>query len=236
MKCGFIKRILLSVAMACISLPQYVLGYEINTHEDMSEKAALMSSLNGYLPTIGIKSLDEELVDLNTKQSIVKWLRKGAHDEDDTISANFARYRNHFYDPQHGGQGYAFGALTGEPSPDWALEDTRTFTTQLYSFKQVRQYFYDALTLPSKDNREMWMARTFYTLGHVIHHIQDMAQPQHTRNDSHGGFILGPKSRYEFYTDEHRSELPFSDQNYNTVNPVRFETARNFWLFRLSCG
>lgn len=228
MKYGFLKGILALVMVGYIFLPKCVLAYEVSTHEDMSEIAALMSSLNAYLPMIGIASLDEELADANAKQSIIKWLRKGAHDEDDTISTNFARYRNHFYDSQHSGAGYSYGPLTGEPSPDWALEDSRTFTTQSYSFKRARQYFYDALTLPN-NNREMWMARTFYTLGHVIHHIEDMAQPQHTRNDSHGGFVLGPKSRYELYTDKHRGELPFSDQYYNATNPVRFDTARNFW-------
>lgn len=197
----------------------------------MSEQATLISSLNTYLPTIGLQSLDEELTDINTKQSIVKWIRKGAHDEDDTISANFARYRNHFYDPQHGGQGYTFGTLTGAPSPDWGLEDTRIFATQSYSFKDARQYYYDALTLTNGDNRQMWMARTFYTLGHSIHLIEDMAQPQHTRNDSHGGRPLGPPSLYEKYTDldKVRGNLPFSDANYNQNSPVIFDKARSFW-------
>jgi len=225
----FLGKLFFLGAIVCTPLTQSVLAYEVSTHEDMSEQAALMSSLNGYLPTIGLKSLDEELTDINTKQSIVKWIRKGANDEDDTISTNFARYRNHFYDPQHGGAGYSYGLFTGEPSPDWALEDTRAFVTQSYSLKDARQYFYDALTLPNKDNREMWMARTFYTVGHVVHHIQDMAQPQHTRNDSHGGFFLGPKSRYEIYTNEHRNELSFSDANYNQNSPVIFDKARSFW-------
>lgn len=188
-----IGNILIFFALLCVSLVAPVLAYEVGTHEEISEEAALTSSLPAYLPAIGLQSLDDQLEDIDTRHSIVRWIRLGAHDEDDASSTNFARYRHHFFDPQHGGAGYSFGVFGGEPSPDWALEDTRTFITQSYSFNEARQYFYDALTLPN-ENREQWMARTFYTLGHIIHHIQDMAQPQHTRNDSHGGFFLGPRS------------------------------------------
>jgi hypothetical protein len=176
------KRLFLLGMITCALPIQCSLAYDVNTHEDMSEKAALGSRWEIYLPGIGLKTLDDELVDIDTKQSIVKWIRKGANDEDDTLSTNFARYRNHFYDPQHGGTGYSFGMLTGEPSPDWALEDNRTFTTQFYSFKDARQYFYDALTLPNRDNREMWMARTFYTLGHVVHYVRGLVQQENVQN------------------------------------------------------
>jgi hypothetical protein len=223
MKEGLVKTLVL---IASVILPRHAFSYEVGTHEDMSEVAALSSLLPQYLPTIGLESLDDELADINTRLSVVKWIRRGANDEDDTISTNFARYRNHFFDPQHGGRGLS-ALASGEPSPDWALEDTQTFISQSYSFKEARQHFFDALTL--KDNREQFLAETFYTLGHVIHHIQDMAQPQHTRNDSHGGFFFGPRSRYELYTDEHRDELSFSNRNYNPDNVVHFDTARQFW-------
>lgn len=231
MKTQLFKKLSLLGGIVYASLMQFVLAYEVNTHEDMSEQATLSSSLNNYLPTIGLKSLDEELVDSTIKQSIVNWIRKGAHDEDDTFSLNFARYRNHFYDPLSGLGLNA--AATGEPSPDWGLEDTRTFAAQFYSFKDARQYFYDALTLPNKASRDQRMARTFYTLGHVIHLLQDSAQPQHTRNDSHGGGIFGPPSLYEKWTDRDtvRPDLPY------TGHPSAvFNTARAFWTNDLDTG
>lgn len=220
------------IAIACVLgnlLTSLAYPYEVDTHVEMSLNAARQSSLSTFLPIIGLGNLRDSLTDIQTTHSIEDWIALGANDEDDTFSSNFARYRNHFYDPQHGGAGYSYGIFSGEPSPNWALEDVQTFATQSYSFNDARKYFYDALTLPDKDNREMWMARTFYTLGHVVHHIQDMAQPQHTRNDSHGGFFLGPRSRYELYTDSIRAGLPFSDSNYNQNNPVAFSTARSFW-------
>jgi hypothetical protein len=211
----------------CVSIPMSVLAYEVATHEDISEQAVLQSKLKDVLPSIGLKTTNDLLTDIDTTRTIAEWIVVGANHEDDTLSTNFARYRNHFYDPQHGGQGYSFGALTGEPSPDWALEDMRTFLTQTYSLKDARQYFYDALTLDNKDNRQQWMARTFYTLGHLIHHLQDMAQPQHTRNDSHGGGVFGAPSLYEMWTDRDtvRSTLP-----YTGYPAVTFDTARRFWI------
>ncbi|MFL6712676.1 MAG: hypothetical protein ACJ8LN_07075, partial [Sulfurifustis sp.] len=37
------------------------------------------------------------------------------------------------------------------------------------------------------------------------------------------------RSRYEFYTAGKGIDLPFSNQSYNSANPVRFSSARNFW-------
>lgn len=217
-----------TVGQVFLALPS--LAYEKETHKEMSRRAAIQSNFPSFLPTIGLKSIDDPLTDIATTYSILDWIRIGADDEDDTISLNFARYRNHFYDPLTGLGLNA--AATGEPSPTWGLEDAQTFLTQSYSLKDARQYFYDALTLNNKDNREQLMARTFYTLGHVIHLIQDMAQPQHTRNDSHGGGVFGPPSLYEKYTDERRldNKLPVSGFGYGVgTPPVSFPTARQFW-------
>jgi hypothetical protein len=207
-------------------------AYEIKTHKLMSDKALTQSKLKDYLPSLGLNSLKDKqvdldttkLVDINFSKTISEWVQLGADNEDDTFSTNFARYRNHFYDPTND-KGLNGGNASGEPSPDWGLEDTKTYTTQSYSFKDARQSFYDALTLPNKDNREMWMARTFYTLGHIIHLVQDLAQPQHTRNDSHGGMLIfGTPSVYEHYTDDHRGQL-----NYAGYDWVMFNTPRQFW-------
>lgn len=224
------------VLSCCVSVSMSAFAYEVTTHEDLSEQAVLRSKLKDVLPSIGLKTTNDPLTDIDTTRTIAEWIIIGANHEDDTISANFARYRNHFFDPQHGVAGYSFGALSGEPSLDWALEDTKTFITQSYSFKKARQYFYDALTLRNKDTREQWMARTFYTLGHVIHHPQDMAQPQHVRNDDHCDVwpcrlvpgLYNP-SRYEEYTLGKGGNLPFTDAHYNAGIPVRFPTPRHFW-------
>src|SRR5713101_4044055 len=56
--------------------------------------------------------------------------------------------------------------------------------------------------------RNAYWATTFRALGDIVHLVQDMAQPQHTRNEPHGGDrfdgtpgLLGHKSAYERYVD-----------------------------------
>lgn len=58
--------------------------------------------------------------------------------------------------------------------------------------------------------RKAYWATTFRSLGDVVHLIQDMAQPQHTRNDPHSGvcgpwaqdYFTGHASVYESYVEE----------------------------------
>src|SRR3990172_7950744 len=42
-----------------------------------------------------------------------------------------------------------------------------------------------ALTSPTDTERQANFAKTFKGLGHLIHLIQDVAQPAHVRNDAH---------------------------------------------------
>ena len=80
--------------------------------------------------------------------------------------------------------------LRKNPS-DWALEDTQDLgADQLFSFKDARRYFFEALSGTgffgqSASGRAANFGLMFQSLGHVIHHIQDMAQPQHVKNEAH---------------------------------------------------
>jgi hypothetical protein len=59
------------------------------------------------------------------------------------------------------------------------------------------------LTSPTADERKGFFGKTFQTLGQVIHHTQDMAQPQHVRNDAHRDAIfpcLIPGGLFGFYS------------------------------------
>ena len=96
-------------------------AYEVETHKKMSEEAAKQSDLEVYLPVIGLKSLNDPLTDIEIKRSILDWIKLGADEEDDTLSANLARYRNHFFDPQHGGAGDSDRGGTGGAAPGRGL-------------------------------------------------------------------------------------------------------------------
>ena len=160
-------------------------AYEIKTHEDMSENAAKASVLvqdMGVLQNIGIKNIREAFPNSNgSKVDIIELLRNGANFED---TLGIGRPRNHFYNPLNGAP-LTLGILpVGSPSPDWALEDRGEITgilgfgKQEFSYRDARQYFYDALTKSTKSDRDKNFGLTFQTLGMVIHHVQDMAQPQ----------------------------------------------------------
>jgi hypothetical protein len=75
--------------------------------------------------------------------------------------------------------------VAGKPSPDWVLEDNGEVDGQEFSYRNAREHFYKALTSPLLSDREENWGKLFQTLGQIIHHLQDMAQPQHVRNDAH---------------------------------------------------
>ena len=123
--------------------------------------------------------------------TIAQLIRYGACFED-AVEPN-PRSLAHFYDPQNGGASAPFGPS----SVDWML--TRNTANRgktginHYTWMDARASFYWALTgksidpdyvVTNVDPRYHW-ARTFQALGHVIHHLQDMAQPQHVRGDAH---------------------------------------------------
>ena len=123
-------------------------------------------------------------------------------------------------------------------SPDWAIGAVNAFAGTIapdsardnrYSVFDARDFMYRALTLRKRSDsngglediteatwtdadreaaqRRYW-ASTFRALGNVIHHLQDMAQPQHTRGDPHAGdkyeggiAPFGHASFYEKYVD-----------------------------------
>jgi len=223
-------RILIAAIAAL--LPGVAECYERTTHADMSENAALNSQrLREGLPDLGLSTLDDQLTLDGRKDSIRNWFRDGARREDDTFSETFARYRNHFFDPRLGAPnnggftGFLPGVLnllSGLPAPDWALEPT-PIPGQFFGFKDARSYFLSALTQPAKADRDSSLAKTFRTVGQVIHLIQDMGQPQHTRNDSH---MFG--SLYERYVD--RSSVRTQPGLFLGSAVPQFGNARDFFI------
>jgi hypothetical protein len=197
-------------------------SYEIDTHEKISNVAAQQFiDLKHYdFTNLGLVSLDDNLTADGLKcrptktatQTAMEWIKEGSVCEDDTVTETFFRYKNHFYDPVHKkGLGGIFwpnsGIMSGERAPDWAI-DMGPADKQLYSFSQGRKYYYDAVTKSTDVERKANLARMFRTLGNVMHVVQDMAQPQHTRNDSHAL----PSSRYETYTDANRAKLTYDGE------------------------
>ncbi len=184
------------------------------------------------------------------------------------------RVFNHFYDPQNFGRPLTISPVPGvtvqpgHASPSWILEDRGDLygigTTplngigfhlkytdlkynvpQLFSFKEGLEYFYNSLVSDEKSTRDIFLGLTFQTLGHVVHHIQDMGQPQHVRNDRHLGtpsdavIVIKENDFVEKYVEDNYSKggnakthsfIDLIDQNvvYNNKS-IMLPRARDYW-------
>jgi hypothetical protein len=88
-----------------------------------------------------------------------------------------------------------------------------------WSWQQVRRVFYLALTAATDTGRQADFAQTFRGLGHQMHLVQDMSQPDHARDDAHpadgGGFTTG----LETWTKENNVFITCLFQKHNTLSP-----------------
>lgn len=207
-------------------------AYELETHERLSAEAFRSSVLNeAYLEQeLGLEKEKVLLGPSSERLAPIDWLQLGSRREDALFSLPPFRVLNHFYDPVHDRPLSAprIGAL-GFRAPHWALEDSAAIFGQNYSWLDARRAFRDALTAAFPSAREHEMARTFLTLGHVIHLIQDMGVPEHTRNDWHAGlldpiFPAGTPSIYEKRVDQRIRDLALTG-----YAPPRFDQLRHFW-------
>lgn len=193
------------------------------------------------------------------------------------------RVFRHFYDPYNKRELTVLGKEPCDidyPTPcanavDWAL-GTIDFTTSLspgtsrrnhFSLADAREALYRGLTghdsafgvtgLDAVTRQRYWVT-AFRALGDVLHLNQDMAQPQHTRNDPHAGVIgvrvAGHTSTFEKFleagvtrvqylrvgADTPRGGIPFTPapMNYDGYPPVpdgsppdvvRFKKYAEYW-------
>jgi hypothetical protein len=248
-------RFVAYLALLAVVTPRSVLAYDGETHRQLSYAAFDRSVLGSYLPSeLGIRVGDLLHESVNfyiqpTKDKTAKgWMGQGAVDEDDKV-----RMTNHFYNPlfpaDH--RGFHYWAVpiindipapllnqTGLSSADWGLEDEGDIAHQDFSYKDARGYFFQALTEPLPDMRQNYLAETFYTLGHVIHLLQDLASPQHTRNDPHlGAWIrseidslsgIRETKFYEQYTETKAKQLP-PNLPLGSYPVVTLPAARDYW-------
>ena len=152
----------------------------------------------------------------------------------------FWRVLNHFFDPYYNrpltlspAALQLFSLASGESetfraAPNWALGKNDAFaaspvpdsgTRNHYTVLDAREAMYRALTgldkggnqvATTETDRKTYWATTFRAVGDILHLNQDMAQPQHTRNDPHSGVPgFGHKSVYEAYIDARASGQTF---------------------------
>ena len=148
----------------------------------------------------------------------------------DVLDGPVTRVLHHFYDPVYN-RPLTVGVALGKRAPDWAAGAFDAFVPSPQSDPGRRNHFtiadakeaiFRALTMKTLDVHGAWVdlalppdaaskwtmrkaywGTTFRGLGDVLHLLQDMAQPQHTRNDPHVGAppVAGHKSVFEAYMD-----------------------------------
>jgi hypothetical protein len=169
-------------------------GYEVGTHEEISKMALRLSNLvtsPNVLKALDLQPSIEAQKFPNTKgqpQNIIDLIGFGARNED---LETWTRALNHFYDPAYD-RALTYIKVLGTKTPDWAMENPEVFEVtvdtlkpapQHYSFIDANDYLFDAITALEKSERDKNFGLFFQTLGHLMHLIQDMAQPEHVRND-----------------------------------------------------
>jgi hypothetical protein len=98
------------------------------------------------------------------------------------------RVLHHFHDPTltWDQAGLRFlGVPLGNSSVVWSQMSPQGACCGNFAWKDARNAYFNALTSTTESQRTLWYAKTFRTLGHLIHHVQDAAVPSHTRNDVH---------------------------------------------------
>ena len=151
--------------------------YEVATHRDLVRAAAGRSMADRLLrDDLGMA----EGFDTNVQgKAIEEWIVDGEDRED-----NVPRFLNHFHNPLASNWSDAgLGGSVGQSAILWAQNPAQSAPS--WSWRDVRQTYFDALTKSASSDRDKGLATTFEGLGRQMHLVQDAASPGHARNDPH---------------------------------------------------
>jgi len=180
------------------SAASYALAYNTDTHALLTQEIANLYNSESHIPI---------------EDSLVPFLVDGSRKEDEV-----PRWMNHFYDPIYQ-RGLSSPILGSWPtSTQWANDEilqgkaqyriTATIASILTALQEKR---ISALSTESAFTWDkalkywIWGERekAIFTLGHVLHLIEDVGVPDHTRNDEHAG-----GSPYEEWASRYTPQTP----------------------------
>ena len=228
------------------------LGFDIPNHSDLSKTAVEESILKDGSPLLRRMGATRSayLSSQGKPLSIIELVQFGSAWEDDRNQV--AQAFKHFFNPLNGRGLYTvqYGVPIefGISSRRWAIESNGDRyqnipvpPPQEFSYRLGRLHFFEALTKQSKADREKAWGLTFQIVGHVIHHVQDMAQPQHSRNDFHcdkepceiTGLGGGVKLAYEKWNKMNQAAIKNQFGGYEPVYDAEkggpFRRPEDFW-------
>ena len=105
-------------------------------------------------------------------------------------SSGYGRFLNHFADPQNGYKGFSLGEAN---ALSWATGVARHYPgvnpylqdSNQYDYMNALDYFKQGFTSSQKDERRRYQAKMLVSVGHILHLMNDMNVPAHTRDDAH---------------------------------------------------
>lgn len=186
-----------------------IYALEKDTHFELNGKVVDISGLDNYLKDtqIFLGGAGETI----NGYTIRDWIQLGGKYEDEPY---YTRSFNHYHNPLSN-TGY-LGLF--KSASQWA-QDQGSFGSSFggnYSWPAVRQYYHLGLTSSAKTDRDKNLADTFRGIGQLIHLVEDMSVPAHTRDDGHIFY------NYEKYVLANPSVITGA-----AANPVYFGSAIN---------
>lgn len=153
---------------------------EIDTHYFLNGVVVDQNkeSINSYLnANLDFSKGAEEVVN---GQEIISLIQDGGRFEDNGI-----RWFHHFHTPLEPWDQSGFKDLYLS-SILWAQKPvgTQSFFGN-WSWLDARYDFYKALTATTDSDRQRYFANTFRAVGQLMHLVQDLSVPAHTRDDAH---------------------------------------------------
>ena len=182
----YLNFILIFLMVVFLLPANLAFAYKLDTHEYLTREAA--DFFNDYYS------------DLEIDENLINQMVAGTMDEDD-----LSRPVYHFYDPINN-RGLKIGFSEWLSAKDWSTNSGAQLALKpLFSLASIfgvnneTDFTWDRAIDYYRDSDK---EKAFYVLGHVMHLIQDMAVPDHTRNDQH---ITG--SAYENFSDQKQLDL-----------------------------
>ncbi|MEK7067271.1 MAG: hypothetical protein AAB950_00515, partial [Patescibacteria group bacterium] len=214
-----LKLLIVIVVGVILIAPIFSFAYEPETtHKALTQEIV---KLFNYYSSNHISDVDRELI------------MQGSIDEDAGLRAV-----HHFYDPIHF-NGLVLGGTEFLGAKYWG-QDTLAQASSDVVFQQ--RMYGKLLSFFSSDTDFSWdravyeyawgdKERGLKTLGHILHLIEDMAVPDHTRNDAHPPYadsVLHQSSPYEHWADKWNTE------NLNTTDVLIKEKKVPFYCNHLN--
>lgn len=193
------KIILLSLLIFIWPLLSWALSADL-THPGLSSEAVNLFNL--YNPESPISNKERELIE------------KGSTDEDNDL-----RWLHHFYNPstQKGLWGLASSKEWGFSSDlqkKFSIASSSKLALILGLANESKDFSYPRAV---RDYQTGDLPRSFYSLGHVLHLLQDLSVPEHSRDDAHPKLHNSVSSPYEVTMEKwHKGNISLAGEIFKT--------------------